>query len=135
MLRRAFLISGLLGVVSAAGALAFAPQLSHVGRALNSGAAWFARGFSRAPASLGAAPEAAPGLLHQGIDSVMGEYCPFPAPGSTLHGSSLDSAVRDVADPIPLLLAEGQSREPLATAEAICTGVTPTDPNPRDTLP
>jgi hypothetical protein len=122
MLRRAVLISSLLGVVSAAAALAFAPELTRVGRAMTSLAPWRALGFTPVPGSGNTAHAAGLNPLSP-ADTAQGKYCPFPTAGGakTEHADSVLPA--GDADFTALSL-DGQSRAPSGQTEAICTGTT-----------
>lgn len=123
MLRRAFLISSLLGAVSAVAALAFAPELTRVGRA-----ALRARGFTPVPeASVNGIHRAASTLLSPESDSAQGKYCRFPPKGAPKVAPPIDSlsSVGADSESTASLSLEGQSRNPLSQSEAICTGVTP----------
>lgn len=135
MFRRAVLVSSVLGVVSAAGALAFAPELARAGRALSSRSPWRARGFTPAPASLDGIHGPLAATPGQPADSTPGEYCRFPTNTSTgpaLHAP--DPALPGAVDSALDLSAEGQSRVPRMPREAICTGTAPGSIS-SDTLP
>jgi hypothetical protein len=127
MFRRAFVISTVLGVISAAAALAFAPELTRVGRAVSSHTPWRGRGFTPAPTSIDGAHRVASSLLNPVPDSLQGKFCRYPATGAAKAEPSIDSLSSLVADSesSALLSVEGQSRNPKLQSEAICTGVAP----------
>ena len=120
MLRRAFLISSLLGAVSAAAALAFAPDLSRVGRIVGSLAPWRAQGFTVAPSSE-AVHRRVPGFTGQPADSLQGEFCPFPDAASVRAHAS-DSAFVTADTSSSELTLQGQSQITKPDSAALCTG-------------
>ena len=122
MLRRAFLISSLLGAVSAAAALALAPDLSSVGRVVSALAPWKTQGFTVAP-SRGPMHRVAPGLIGQANDSLDGKFCRFPDAGSGVGHASDSTVFTPTADSGDLAL-QGQSSIPKPDSAAICTGST-----------
>ena len=123
MLRRAVVISSLLGAVSAAAALAFAPELTRVGRAMTSLAPWRARGFTPVP-SWGSDAHAAGLNPLSPADTAQGKYCPFPTAGGAKNDHADFVLSAGDADSTALSLV-GQSRSPDGQTEAICTGTTP----------
>jgi len=125
MLRRAFVISSLLGAVSAAAALAFAPDLSRVGRVVSSLAPWRTQGYTSAP-SRDVMHRRVPGLIGEEADSLQGKFCRFPAPGESKPDNPSEALPLATELDSSALSLEGQSRSPKAAAsEATCTGTTP----------
>jgi hypothetical protein len=124
MVRRTILAIGIVCGASAAGALAFASEISRAGRDLVERATWLGRGFTPVPAP--------PISVHGGNvsspnETPKGEYCAFPpagggaedlAPADTLLGAPVSSPAR--------LVLEGQSTIPDSLPPALCTGVSPT---------
>lgn len=123
MLRRAFLISSIMGAVSAAAALALAPDLSRVGRFVSGLSPWKAQGFTAAP-SRDSMHRRIPGLIGQEADSLQGKFCRFPADGESggAHGS--DSTIFTLRSDSSDLMLAGQSQIANADSAAICTGTT-----------
>ena len=123
MLRRAFVLSSILGAVSAAAALAFAPDLSHVGRVVASLAPWKAQGFTVAPPQ-GPMHRLAPGVVGQQPDSLEGKFCRFPEPGAE-PAHAVDADDLNAPSDSSALSLLGQSQLLKADSAAICTGTTP----------
>jgi hypothetical protein len=123
MLRRAFLISSIMGVVSAAAALAFAPDLSRVGRVVSSLASWRTPGFTRAP-SPDPLHRIVPSLTGQAPDSLQGKFCRFPVAAESGYGHESDSTVLATQPDASGLALEGQSQIEKPISAAICTGTT-----------
>jgi hypothetical protein len=120
MLRRAFLISSIMGAVSAAAALALAPDLSRVGRVVSSLAPWRTSGFTRAP-SRDPIHRIIPSLIGQAPDTLEGKFCRFPSDGdATGHGR--DSTIVTREPDGGTLTLEGQSQLAKPDSAAICTG-------------
>src|SRR5829696_2171954 len=108
MLRRAFLISSIMGAVSAAAALALAPDLSRVGRVVSSLAPWKAGGFTHAPLR-DTIHGLASGLIGQPPDTLEGKFCRFPPDVAGTAGHGTDSTVGRESDS-SILTLEGQSQ-------------------------
>jgi len=125
MFKRAVLISGILGAISAACALAFVPELARVGRALSTRAPFRGQGFTAVPPSMME-------RIHRSIwnvsspletDSLQGKYCRFPAKGENGHEGSADATIVPTSDSVVSLDLDGQSSVPKsAGSEATCTG-------------
>src|SRR5262245_22159526 len=109
MLRRAFLISSIMGAVSAAAALALAPDLSRVGRVVSSLAPWKMAGFTRAP-SRDPVHRIVPSLIGQVPDSLQGKFCRFPVNTDSGYGQASDSTVLARSSDSSDLALEGQSQ-------------------------
>jgi hypothetical protein len=122
MLRRAFLISSVMGAVSAAAALAFAPDLSRVGQAVSSFAPWRTSGSTRAP-SRDPMHRVAPSLTGDVPDSLKGEYCPFPSAAGNTGNHAIDSTELTVTPGSSDLIFEGQSHVVKPDSAAICAGI------------
>ena len=123
MLRRAFLISSIMGAVSAAAALALAPDLSRVGRVVSSLAPWRSSGFTHAP-SRDPMHRIAPSLIGQAPDSLQGKFCRFPVATDSGYGHASDSTVFAPKSESSDLVLEGQSQIVKPDTAAICTGST-----------
>ena len=123
MLKRAVFLSSVLGAVSAACALAFGPELSRVGRALSMRASARDQGFTAVPPSVMERLHRSIGSVTSPMDSLPGEFCPFPAKGQTAHGSGADSTFAQSPDSLLDLNVGGQSSVPRPTRkDATCTG-------------
>ena len=120
-MRRAFVIATILGAVSAAGALAVAPEIARFGRSLGIYAALKGRGFTPVPAA-DAALRTAAGLLNQRGDSAVGKYCRFPSDADRASLSHVAADVPPNAGGAAPLSLDGQSRGPSLVSEAVCTG-------------
>jgi hypothetical protein len=119
MLRRAFFISSALGTLSAAAALAFAPDLTRMAVST-----WRMRGFTPVPAA-GITHGAASGVLTPVADTTAaGEFCRFPRPATSQVAQRVDSPLV-TADSDTVLPLEGQSTVSPAPTEAKCTGGPP----------
>ena len=125
MLRRAVFTAGVVFAVSAVGALAFATDLSRVGRALTGGAAWPWRSFTPVPASVEKL-KAATGHVRQTNELEKGAYCPFPTPGAPTH-SAIDRPPSAATPPDSSggLVLQGESAIPRSDSAGVCTGVAP----------
>ena len=123
MLRRAFVISSILGAVSAVAALAFVPDLSHVGRVVSSLAPWRTQGFTVAPRQ-GPIHRSVPVGIGQAPDSLEGKFCRFPEPGSA-HAHGVDADDLSTPSDSSALSLLGQSQLLKPDSAAICTGATP----------
>ena len=123
MLRRAFLISSIMGAVSAAAALALAPDLSRVGRVVSSLAPWRTPGSTRAP-SRDPMHRIVPSLMGQAPDSLQGKFCRFPVATDSGYGHASDSTVLAPQSASSDLALEGQSQIVKPDSAAICTGTT-----------
>jgi len=115
MLRRAFFISSVLGTLSAAAALAFAPDLTRMAVTT-----WRIRGFTPVPAA-GISHGAVSGVLTPVTDTAAGEFCRFPRPATSQVAQRVDSPIV-AADSDTVLPLEGQSMVSPAPTEARCTG-------------
>lgn len=121
MVRRTILAIGIVCGASAAGALAFASEISRAGRHLVEHATWLGRGFTPVPVPAGAVHETGLSLPNE---TSRGEYCAFPPAGGsgarplaaadTMPGASMSSPARIVLD--------GQSTIPDSLPPALCTG-------------
>jgi len=123
MLRRAFLISSIMGAVSAAAALALAPDLSRVGRVVSALAPWKTQGFTVAPPR-DPMHRIVPTLIGQPSDSLAGKFCRFPEPGSGVGGHGSDSTAFAPRSDSSDLTLQGQSQIVKPDSAAICTGTT-----------
>jgi len=123
MLRRAFLISSIMGAVSAAAALALAPDLSRVGRVVSALAPWKTQGFTVAPRR-DPMHRVVPSLIGQANDSLAGKFCRFPDAESGIGGHGSDSTVLAPRSDSSDLTLQGQSRIVKPDSAAICTGST-----------
>jgi hypothetical protein len=104
-----------------AGALAFASDLSRVGRALADRVS-MVRGYTPVPRSADRHHGAADSLLETSRDSLAGEYCRFPPKGQapkSYSGSS--SAINSRAFEPDSMLLNGQSMVPRSDS-GICVG-------------
>jgi hypothetical protein len=125
MLRRAVFTAGVVFAVSAVGALAFATDLSRVGRALTGGAAWPWRSFTPVPAPVEKL-KAATGPVRQTSDFEKGAYCPFPTQGGPTHSAGERPSLTATApDSTRGLVLQGESAIPRSDSAAVCTGTQP----------
>lgn len=133
MIRRAFFIASVLGAISAAGALAFAPELTRVGRALTVRAGRLSRGFTPVPADRVERMHRSIGTVTPpGSDSLEGKYCRFPpnGEGARKNGAEVPPLSTGAeSDSSASLALDGQSALPQSTGgEAICAGESSTIP-------
>ena len=112
-----------MGAVSAAAALALAPDLSRVGRVVSSLAPWRMSGFTRAD-SRDPVHRTLPSLTEQVPDSLQGKFCRFPVTTDSGNGHTGDSTVLGPLSDSSDLALEGQSQIVKADTAAICTGTT-----------
>jgi len=124
MVRRAVLIASVLGAVSAAAALALAPELTRVGRALTTRAPWRGAAFTPVPPGAFAAIHGSiGGAFPPGTDSIGGKYCRFPPRDEGGAEDHAHAALASASDSSALLTLQGESSVPRArTGEALCVG-------------
>ena len=125
MIRRTVLMAALIGAATAAGAWAFAADLSRVRLVLIERARWSGHGYTPVPQPHGVHPNGS--LLAAPNDSVVGKYCRFPDSGSTTEANTIPPATAE-GDSLGRSLLEGRSRIPPAVPPAICTGAAPDSP-------
>lgn len=119
MIRRTVLIAALIGAATAAGAWAFAADLSRVRLVLIQRARWSGHGFTPVPQASGVYTNGS--LLTTPNDSVVGKYCRFPETDAATAANTVPAATAEV-DSLGRPLLEGRSRIPSAVQPAICTG-------------
>ena len=112
-----------MGAVSAAAALALAPDLSRVGRVVSSLAPWRMSGFTRAD-SRDPVHRTLPSLTEQVPDSLQGKFCRFPEATHSGYGRTGDSTMLTRPSDSSELTLEGQSQIVKSDSAAICTGTT-----------
>jgi hypothetical protein len=119
MLRRAVFTAGVVFVVSAAAAFAFAAEVSRVGRAWIGGAAWPWRSFTPIPGSVEKLKAA-----RQTNELEKGAYCPFPTQGAPAHSiRDRRSSGATAPDSSRGLVLQGESAVLRSDSAAVCTGI------------
>jgi hypothetical protein len=124
MVRRTILMVGIIVGASAAGALAFASEISRAGRHLVERATWLGRGFTPVPAP----PSSVHGSgLSLPNETPKGEHCAFPPAGGPSAGAfaTADTLLGASVNSPPRLVLEGQSTLPDSLPPALCTGGSP----------
>jgi len=137
MVRRAFIIASLLGAVSAAGALAFAPELTRGVRALTAHAGRL-RGFTPVSVDRTGAIHPSTGRLEAPTtDSLEGKYCRFPTDDDEAGKNEPERpslSAGSGSDSSGILTLSGQSGSPQSPGgDAVCAGTPPTVPQGADT--